>query len=271
MNLLESLKYGISNAYIINTVDMSHGIKEVTDFAKHLNCESGSFCNICPTCSRIDRLEHPDVIIVPCSDDFISTDTIKIDDVRLLQKEAIMKPVNAKYRIIAINYADRMTEQAQNSLLKILEESPQRTIFLLITDNIFGLLATIRSRCRQINYVFKKSYNINYLKYVQDLQSCSNDLFSFFNKCKEISSSKDKFSLLDFIDFNIIALRDSIYCSLGGNLISKDIDSYIKKINPADSISRIEKLSNYRYLVKNRNINKDIMVAVIMSIVLGYL
>jgi len=269
MNLLETIKHGISNAYIINTVDLSHGIKEVFNFAKQLNCDSDIFCDNCTICSKINRMEHPDIILVPNEEEFISTNTIKIEEIRLLQKEAILKPVDAKYRIIIINYADRMTEQAQNSLLKILEESPNRTILFLITDNIFSLLTTIRSRCRQINYSFKKEYNINFLKHAKDLESASNDLFSFFNKCKEISS-KDKILLLEFIDFAIILMRDALSYSLGGKLISNDIEDYVKNFKLDNIIEKIDKLNNYRYLVKNRNINKDIAATVIMSIILGY-
>lgn len=271
MNLIESIKYGISNAYILNTIDLSYGVKDVLNFSKQLNCSSESFCDVCFTCSRINRLEHPDIIMVPNEEEFISTDTIKIDDIRLLQKETILNPVDAKYRIMVINHADRMTEQAQNSILKILEESPSKTIIFLITDNVFGLLSTIRSRCRQVNYPFKKEYNINYLKYIKDLESCSNDFFTFFNKCKEISSDKDKISLLDFIDFNIILLRDVLCFSKGIKPISDNIEEYIKKLNFKDIINKIEKLNNYRYLIKNRSINRDIATVVIMSIMLGYL
>jgi DNA polymerase III delta prime subunit len=270
MNLLETIKYGISNSYIINTVDLSYGIKEVFNFAKQLNCESDIFCNNCSICSKIDRMEHPDIISIPNEEEFISTNTIKIDDLRLLQKEAMLRPVIAKHRIIIINYADRMTEQAQNSLLKILEESPNRTILFLITDNIFGLLTTIRSRCRQINYSFKKEYNINFLKYAKDLETSSNDLSSFFNKCREISS-KDKISLLEFIDFAIILMRDILSYSLNGKLLSNDIEDYIKNFKVDNIIEKIDKLNNYRYLIKNRSINKDIAATVVMSIVLGYL
>ena len=269
MNLLETIKYGISNAYIINTVDLSHGIKEVFNFVKQLNCDSDIFCDNCSICSKINRMEHPDIILVPNEEEFISTNTIKIDEIRLLQREAILKPFDAKYRIIIINYADRMTEQAQNSLLKILEEPPNRTILFLITDNIFSLLTTIRSRCRQINYSFKKEYNINFLKHAKDLKLASNDLLSFFNKCKEISS-KDKLLLLEFIDFAIILMRDSLSYSLGCNLISNDIEDYIKDFKFDNIIEKIDKLNNYRYLIKNRSINKDIAATVIMSIILGY-
>lgn len=271
MKLVESIKYGISNAYILNTIDLSYGVKDILNFTKQLNCSSESFCDVCFMCSRINRLEHPDIIFVPNEEEFVSTDTIKIDDIRLLQKETILNPVDAKYRIIIINHADRMTEQAQNSILKILEESPPKIIIFLITDNIFGLLSTIRSRCRQLNYVFKKEYNINYLKYIQDLESCSKDFLTFFNKCKEISSDKDKISLLEFIDFNIILLRDALCFSKGLKLISNNIEEYIKRLNFKDIVNKIEKLNDYRYLIKNRSINRDIATIVIMSIMLGYL
>jgi DNA polymerase III delta prime subunit len=270
MNLLDTIKYGISNSYILNTADLSIGMKDVTDFMKQINCVKDVFCETCFSCSRINRSEHPDFIVLPNEENFNSCGSIKIDDIRLLQKEAILNPVDSKYRVIAINYADRMTEQAQNSLLKILEECPSKTIIFLITDNIFSLLSTIRSRCRQINYSFKKNITTDFIKNMGILKDSSNNIATFFNKCKEISSSKDKSMLLDFIDFAIILMRDILSYSSGGNFISNGIDDIIKTIKISNIPEKIDQLNNYRFLVKERNINKDIVAVVVMATILDY-
>jgi hypothetical protein len=272
MNLLETIKYGLSNSYILNTTDLSIALKDAIDFTKYINCITSNegFCDICSICSRINKGEHPDLIIIPNNDEFKLNDSIKIDDIRLLKQEAILNPVNSKYRVLVINYADRMTEQAQNSILKILEESPKKTITILITDNIFGLLSTIKSRCRQVNYSFKKNINIDFLKNLKILQDTSINLESFFCKCKEVNCEKDGSGLLDFIDFCIIFLRDTLSNSFNGSLISNGINNVIGNIKIKNIPDKIDKLNHYRFLVKNKSINKDLIITVIMSILMDY-
>jgi DNA polymerase-3 subunit delta' len=88
---------------------------------------------------------HPDIIrIVP--DNHI----IKIAAIRDLFRFTISKPNEAAMRVIIIENADTMNEQAQNAFLKMLEEPPVNTFFILIAENINSLLATIVSRCRNI-------------------------------------------------------------------------------------------------------------------------
>lgn len=102
-------------------------------------------CGMCADCSMLTREEHPDVQWLKAEK---AGGVIKIDQVRELQSTVYLTPQRARYRIIAIEAADRMNTASANALLKILEEPPKHSIFLLAADQISSILPTILSRCQ---------------------------------------------------------------------------------------------------------------------------
>ena len=96
-------------------------------------------CGVCAACIKT---EHPDVTVCGGEDRPLTVDTI-----RQLRQEAYVLPNEAPYRVIILPGAQAMTPQAQNALLKILEEPPSHVLFILTCDNRTQLLETIRSRC----------------------------------------------------------------------------------------------------------------------------
>jgi len=104
-------------------------------------------CGKCLSCKRIFSRSHPDVTsITPLGSD------IRIDQVRTMQNLAQLHPYLGKWRIFIINPADRLNEFSANSLLKILEEAPEKVIFILLAENSDRILATIKSRAEIINF-----------------------------------------------------------------------------------------------------------------------
>lgn len=119
------------------------------NMAKALNCadQTDEACDHCPACQRIAKGVHPDLILInPVGE------TIKIGQIRELQQSLALKPFEARWRVIIVDGAERMTREAANALLKTLEEPPPWTIIILSATTIEALPATVLSRCQRIRF-----------------------------------------------------------------------------------------------------------------------
>ncbi len=140
----------ISHAYILHG-EAGSGKKMLADaFSKALLCEDSSSpyaCGICKSCIQAESGNHPDIRHV--THEKLS---ILVDDIRdQVNNDIGIKPYSSTHKVYIIPEAHKMTEQAQNALLKTIEEPPSYAVILLITDNISGLLPTIQSRCVILN------------------------------------------------------------------------------------------------------------------------
>ncbi|MFH1478700.1 MAG: DNA polymerase III subunit delta' [Candidatus Omnitrophota bacterium] len=130
------------------------------EFAKVLNCEDVSkdgSCDECVSCKKIIKGNHPDVFdIIPEG----PSRSIKIDKARDIIYQASLKPYEAKKRFFIINNAESLTIEAQNALLKILEEPPLNHILILTASNVMGILPTVVSRCKVIKFNLIKKNRI---------------------------------------------------------------------------------------------------------------
>jgi len=105
-------------------------------------------CGKCPSCKRIARGVHPDVIIVEPGD----TGTIKIEQVRDVVDRAGYRPFEGRRRVVVIDEADALVPAAQNGLLKTLEEPPSASVFVLVSSMPDALLPTVRSRLPRLRF-----------------------------------------------------------------------------------------------------------------------
>jgi len=128
-------------------------------FAREILCEKRSGCDECKSCIMFDSNNHPDFMIINEDET-----TIKIDTIRELLKRIIEKPIISKNKVYIINAADKMTKDAQNCLLKTLEEPPEYVTIILIVSNENLLLTTIKSRCTKI--IFNKLNDEEIRKYI---------------------------------------------------------------------------------------------------------
>jgi DNA polymerase-3 subunit delta' len=112
--------------------------------AKALNC-SDCGCDRCPSCRQAEKMMHPDLVILE------SKDSIKVDSIRELIKQAHLKPLYKK-RVYIIDDASALTSEASSCLLKTLEEPPLYCVFILITSSLSAIFSTIRSRCLPIRF-----------------------------------------------------------------------------------------------------------------------
>ncbi len=120
-------------------------------FAKGCNCLSKKqfACNHCKSCRKINANTHPDILCVTLLE---GKKIISISQIREMGSTISSKPNEARFRMVLILTADLMNIQAQNALLKMLEEPPEKTFFILIATKISFLLPTIISRCRIIRF-----------------------------------------------------------------------------------------------------------------------
>lgn len=159
----------VSHAYIFSA-DEGCGKKTMAEaFAKTLLCEKyenntlqGSLfaedeatdgptnpCNQCTSCKQVESGNHPDLIWVHHE----KPNLISIDEIREQVNSTIsIRPYKADYKVYIIPDADLMNVQAQNAILKTIEEPPEYAVILLLTSNETGLLETIHSRCVMMRF-----------------------------------------------------------------------------------------------------------------------
>lgn len=139
----------ISHAYIL-TGEAGTGRKSIANaFAMTLLCEKGGNepCMVCHSCKQVLAGSHPDLIYVTHE----KPASIGVDDIREKINDSIMiRPYSSYYKIYIVDEAEKMTVQAQNALLKTIEEPPAYAVIILITTNQDAFLPTILSRCVQL-------------------------------------------------------------------------------------------------------------------------
>lgn len=146
-NAIENHK--VSHAYIL-TGEAGMGRKSLANaFALALLCEKGKAepCMECHACKQVLSGNHPDLIHVTHE----KPNSIGVDDIREQINDTIMvRPYSSYYKIYIVDEAEKMTQQAQNALLKTIEEPPSYAIIILLTTNQEAFLPTILSRCVQL-------------------------------------------------------------------------------------------------------------------------
>jgi DNA polymerase-3 subunit delta' len=119
--------------------------------AQELNCLStveGTACGTCSVCRRIARGTHPDVMTIEAGEN----GSIKIEQVREAIDRAVYRPFEGRRRVTIVEPADALVPQAQNALLKTLEEPLPASVFVLVTSRPDTLLPTVRSRCAHLRF-----------------------------------------------------------------------------------------------------------------------
>lgn len=138
----------VSHAYILNG-EKGSGKKLLANlFAMSLQCENrepdGDACGKCRSCRQALSGNHPDIIRIHHE----KPSTITVDEIReQVNNDIVIKPYSSKYKIYIIADGDMMNVQAQNALLKTIEEPPEYAVIMILTENADTLLPTIRSRC----------------------------------------------------------------------------------------------------------------------------
>lgn len=141
----------VSHAYILNG-EKGVGKKTLASVvAKSLQCESGEPdpCGKCKSCLQAENGNQPDIIWVKHE----KPNVISVDEIRTqIVNDIDLKPYSSRYKIYIVPDSQMMNQQAQNALLKTLEEPPEYAIIMLLTNNVDKFLPTILSRCIVLNF-----------------------------------------------------------------------------------------------------------------------
>lgn len=140
----------VSHAYLICGENRSGKEFIAKIFAETLQCEEKGVepCETCHSCRQAETHNHPDIIFVTHE----KPNVIGVDDVRDgINNTVMIKPYSSPYKIYIVEEADKMTPQAQNALLKTIEEPPEYAVFILLCSSTEVMLPTILSRCVVLN------------------------------------------------------------------------------------------------------------------------
>ena len=196
-HLQNAIKTGkISHSYIFAGEPGSGKRLLAGIYAMTLQCEAGgeNACGKCESCKRAIGKNHPDIIMVKHE----KPNTISIDEIReQVVNDVDIKPYSSPHKIYIIPDAEIMTPQAQNALLKTIEEPPEYAVIMLLTSNIDGLLPTIRSRCVRLDLKvvddgLVKKYLMEHL-HIPDYQAEIDASFAHgsIGKAKEAATSQE--------------------------------------------------------------------------------
>ena len=196
-HLQNAIRLGkVSHAYIFSGETGCGKKLLATAFAMTMQCEQRGVdpCLTCSSCKKAMSKNHPDIINITHE----KPNSIGIEDIRSqLIDDVAIKPYCSSYKIYIISEAEKLTLQAQNALLKTIEEPPAYAVILLLTNNMDALLPTITSRCvklglRPVKESMVKEYLMEKL-HIPDYQAKMDASLAQGNigKAKQLAQSED--------------------------------------------------------------------------------
>lgn len=153
-SLLKEVQSGTSvHAYLFEGDKGLFTCESAAYFAAALLCEnqSGTPCGECASCIQAQSGNNPDIIRLSLAD-ITSKKSVGADEIRDIISDAYTRPFKSAKKIYIIEDGDMLTPQAQNAMLKILEEPPSYVVFILCVTNAELLLQTVRSRSRSVKF-----------------------------------------------------------------------------------------------------------------------
>ena len=217
-------------------------------FAKMILCNNfnGEECNTCKSCVEFDSGNNPDYVYIEPEGR-----NIKIEQIREMQIKVVEKPINSGKKIYIINDADLMTKEAQNCLLKTLEEPPEYIVIILIVNNENKMLTTIRSRCMKIHFDKIKDDEVKrFLKEKCNIDNVNNSLLKMcdgsIGKCLSISNKLEDYGELERIFSNLNTSLTSVINS--AELLYKNKDNINDYLDYINVILYIKSKENNNYL-----------------------
>lgn len=192
-------------------------------FAQMILCtnETEKGCDKCKSCIEFQSQNHPDFLYIEPDGN-----SIKIEQIRYLQRKIQEKPIISNKKVYIINDADKMTQEAQNCLLKTLEEPPEYSIIILIGSNENAFLNTIKSRCMKLTFqpiaseeikqYMEKTYGMNNINenMLEAFQGSIGKAIALKDKKEEYENIEKMIEKLDKTDMTeLMGLGSALYQS----------------------------------------------------------
>jgi len=244
------------------------------EFAKAILCVGEQKpCDKCEACIKFNGENNPDIQII----DEIEEKSIKTETIKEMVKGVYEKPIASAKKVYIKKDSQKMTKEAQNSLLKTLEEPPEYVVIILITENENLLLNTIKSRCSKVK--FNPLTNIEITKILKekcDFEEVSENILeiaggsvahalqiqgkeSLFNEIKETFSNLERLNIIDLLNKKDVLFKDkdSIYEVLNyiNIILFNKTNENVKYTNcikiVEETKDRLKKNSNYDMTIDN--------------------
>ena len=229
------------------------------EFAKKLLCEKQeeSPCEECKSCMQFNSNNHTDFNVIEPEEN-----SIKIEQIRPIIEKVLEKPIVSKRKIYIINDADKMTNQAQNCLLKVLEEPPQYAIIILIGAEEHSFLNTIRSRCIKIKFEkIQEQILKQYLQEYQGFGEISSNILKIYDgsikKALELKGKEEAYLKLDEF-FNNIEQNSKIDCLKIATYLQEEKQDIKNKLEYINILLYKLGITNIKYLRCIEKVNKTI-------------
>lgn len=238
----------VPHAIILEAENIEKAYTEVLEMVKVLNCKKNTqtACGVCDSCVKISAGAHPDLKTISMDKD---SKCIKIDSIRSIRRDVNIVPNEGKFKVYIIKFADRLTVQAQNAFIKVLEEPPKGVIFILLCKNINSLIGTILSRCEV------------FIDQRQNPESYDYELCELARQIICASLQKDKLKVLEIIS----GLKlDRIYIQ---NFVDEILKGYLShvEVTTQNANEVLEKLGNLKRVSEALRLNMG------LNLLLGYL
>lgn len=271
------IKNKVANAYMFIGQESIGKFLFAKEFAKAILClNENKPCNKCKSCLELDNSNNPDLTIIEPDGN-----NVKIEQIRELNRKVVEKPIVSNKKVYIINDGQNITKEAQNALLKTLEEPPEYVTIILITTSESAFLPTIKSRCTKINFnklakedmlkILKSKYN--YQNIADMVYKTSNGSInksiqiierqSEFENINKVFSDLENISIIDLINSKeeVFKEKEEIDNTLDYIITIffdkiKSNNKYIGCINIAEKTKeRLRKNSNYDMTIDNFMLN----------------
>ena len=239
----------VSHSYLMIGISGIGKKMIATEFAKAILCMGESeICNHCKSCIEFNSNNNPDFLSIEPEGN-----SIKIEQIRELQKKMQEKPIISNKKVYIIDNADSMTKEAQNCLLKTLEEPPEFATIILIGSNENEFLATIKSRCMILHFnPIEDIYIRMYLKEQYQIDDISQNMLDMFQgsigKAITLKDKQEQYLQLESL-INNLKQKDLIDILQGAEILYKAKDEIYEILDYINILLLKKAKVNYEYTI----------------------